>query len=328
MMLAGFESPSGGDILLAGRSLNNVPPYARGIGVVFQNYALFPHMTIAENVAYPLRQRKQPRAEIERRVGEALRMIELDRLADRRPAQLSGGQQQRVALARAIVFEPDLVVMDEPLGALDRRLREQMQLEIRRLHATLGNTVVYVTHDQGEALTMSDRVAVFNRGRIEQIATPEEIYERPATSFVANFIGDNNSLPGTVRDSAGATCSVELRGGHVVAATAARTFRTGEEVELSIRPELINVDAAVPTGASLAAEVRDVTYYGDHAILHCACSGDIPINARIGISRKRAIVPGSRIQVSWRPEDGRALDPRRREPAETADPARDGRSRS
>jgi putative spermidine/putrescine transport system ATP-binding protein len=324
MMLAGFEAPSGGDILLAGRSLSRVPPYARGIGVVFQNYALFPHMTIAENVAYPLRQRKVTRADIDRRVSAALRMIELDGLAARRPAQLSGGQQQRVALARAIVFEPDLVLMDEPLGALDRRLREQMQLEIRRLHATLGNTVVYVTHDQGEALTMSDRVAVFNRGRIEQIATPEEIYEQPATSFVANFIGDNNAIPAVVREANNTACRVELQGGQVLLATAAKMFRVGEAVELSIRPELIDVDVPKASVNSLTADVRDVTYYGDHALLHCASAGDIAINARIGVRHERAIVRGARVHLSWRPEDIRALEPSPRDPDGTdAPPARD-----
>ena len=308
MMLAGFEAPSGGDILLDGRSLKNVPPYSRGIGVVFQNYALFPHMTIAENVAYPLRQRKQSRAEIDRRVGDALGMIELAHLADRRPAQLSGGQQQRVALARAIVFEPDLVLMDEPLGALDRRLREQMQLEIRRLHATLRNTVVYVTHDQGEALTMSDRVAVFNRGRIEQVASPEEIYERPATAFVANFIGNNNAIPAVVREFSATSCKVELRGGHRVQAAATRTFAAGEAVLLSIRPELIEVDGAVTAMNTLAGEIRDITYYGDHALVHCICAGDVIVNARIGIHRKRSLERGSKVRLSWRPEDGRAFE--------------------
>ncbi|MGE3741991.1 MAG: ABC transporter ATP-binding protein, partial [Geminicoccaceae bacterium] len=183
MMLAGFESATHGEIFLDGQPLNNVPPYRRDIGMVFQNYALFPHMTVAENLAFPLRVRKIATAEIEQRVKRALDMVRLGQFANRRPAQMSGGQQQRVALARALVFEPKLVLMDEPLGALDKQLRENMQYEIKHLHERLGLTVVYVTHDQGEALTMSDRVAVFNEGRIQQLAEPAQLYENPTSSF-------------------------------------------------------------------------------------------------------------------------------------------------
>src|SRR5215510_3390675 len=183
MMLAGFEVPTNGRIDLDGRPIDNVPPHKRNIGMVFQNYALFPHMTVAENLAFPLEVRRTPKAEIQSRVARALEMVQLGAYGARRPAQLSGGQQQRVALARALVFEPNLVLMDEPLGALDKQLREQMQLEIKHIHQRLGVTVVYVTHDQGEALTMSDRVAVFHDGLIQQLATPTELYERPANSF-------------------------------------------------------------------------------------------------------------------------------------------------
>ena len=198
MMLAGFEEPTSGDIQMSGQSLRNVPPFRRNMGVVFQNYALFPHKTVFQNVAFPLVQRKISKPAIAEQVGEALRMVELQGYGDRRPNQLSGGQQQRVALARALVFEPNLLLMDEPLGALDKKLREQMQIEIKHLHEALGTTVVYVTHDQAEALTMSDRVAVMDEGRIQQTGTPQEIYERPDSSFVANFIGENNNLDGTV----------------------------------------------------------------------------------------------------------------------------------
>ncbi|MGN4067834.1 ABC transporter ATP-binding protein, partial [Burkholderia gladioli] len=198
MMLAGFETPTDGTILLDGRRLDDKLPHQRDIGMVFQNYALFPHMTIAQNVAFPLSVRKVSRADQKRRVARALEMVELSHLAARRPAQLSGGQQQRVALARALVFEPSVVLMDEPLGALDKRLRETMQYEIMRLHRELALTIVYVTHDQNEALTMSNRVAVFSDGRIQQAATPTELYENAQNAFVANFVGENNGLAGRV----------------------------------------------------------------------------------------------------------------------------------
>jgi putative spermidine/putrescine transport system ATP-binding protein len=198
MMVAGFTPPSSGDIQLNGRSLVALAPERRNIGVVFQNYALFPHMTVRENIAFPLRMRDQSRAVISDKVTAALRLVQLGQLGDRLPKQLSGGQQQRVALARALVFDPDLLLMDEPLGALDRNLREQMQFELRRLHGELGITVVFVTHDQEEALTLSDRVALMNHGTIVQIGSAEDLYERPASRFVAEFIGESNVLSGHV----------------------------------------------------------------------------------------------------------------------------------
>ena len=203
MMLAGFETATHGDIRLGGTSINNIPPHKRGIGMVFQNYALFPHMTVAENLSFPLEVRKLGKSEREEKVKRALGMVQMDEFGGRRPAQLSGGQQQRVALARALVFEPELVLMDEPLGALDKQLREHMQFEITRLAHNLGITTVYVTHDQTEALTMSDRVAVFNDGRIQQLAPPDALYEEPENSFVAQFIGENNTMMGTVENISG-----------------------------------------------------------------------------------------------------------------------------
>jgi putative spermidine/putrescine transport system ATP-binding protein len=197
MMLAGFETATSGDIRLDGRPINSVPPHKRGIGMVFQNYALFPHMTVGENLSFPLEVRGMGKDERETKVKRALDMVQMYDFINRRPAQLSGGQQQRIALARALVFDPSLVLMDEPLGALDKQLREHMQFEIKHLHESLGITVVYVTHDQGEALTMSDRVAVFNDGRIQQLAPPDELYERPDNAFVAQFIGENNKLEDT-----------------------------------------------------------------------------------------------------------------------------------
>mgnify|MGYP000589406527 CR=1 FL=1 len=214
MMLAGFETATHGDIMLNGVSINNIPPHKRGIGMVFQNYALFPHMTVAENLSFPLEVRKLEKSVREEKVARALDMVEMGGFKGRRPAQLSGGQQQRIALARALVFEPELVLMDEPLGALDKQLREKMQFEITALAHRLGITVVYVTHDQTEALTMSDRVAVFNDGRIQQLATPDQLYEEPENSFVAQFIGENNTLNGVVKEVNGSTCTVDLDNGH------------------------------------------------------------------------------------------------------------------
>jgi putative spermidine/putrescine transport system ATP-binding protein len=206
MMLAGFEVPTQGAIFLDGSPIHHVAPHRRGIGVVFQNYALFPHMTVAENVAFPLRVRGVGKAHAAALVQQALDMVQLGTLGWRRPGQLSGGQQQRVALARALVFAPKLVLMDEPLGALDKQLREHMQYEIKRLHEQLGITVVYVTHDQGEALTLSNRIAVFDRGMVQQLATPDVLYEAPQNAFVARFIGENNTLLGCVSSLDRAQC--------------------------------------------------------------------------------------------------------------------------
>ena len=206
MMLAGFETSTSGKISLGGKVLNQLPPHKRDIGMVFQNYALFPHMTVAENVAFPLTVRRLAKSDIEERVTNALNMIKMGDIAHRYPSQLSGGQQQRVALARALVFEPRLVLMDEPLGALDKQLREHMQLEIKQLHEKFGLTIVYVTHDQSEALTMSDRVAVFHKGEIQQIDAPKVLYEEPKTAFVAQFIGENNQIHGTIAS----TCTGSL----------------------------------------------------------------------------------------------------------------------
>ena len=237
MMLAGFESVTSGDIRIRGRSINRTAPYKRNIGMVFQNYALFPHMTVAENLAYPLSVRGMARDEIRDRVAEYLRLVELGDFGGRHPGQLSGGQRQRVALARAMIFEPTLILMDEPLGALDKKLREQMQYEITRLHEKLGFTVIYVTHDQAEALSMSSRIAVFDDGIVQQCAPPAQLYEKPANAFVAEFIGENNFVPGTVDAVDGDVARVAVAGGAPVAAEAAGDLRPGAAVRVSIRPE-------------------------------------------------------------------------------------------
>ena len=239
MLLAGFESVTGGDILVGGAPITRTAPNKRNIGIVFQSYALFPHMTVAENLAYPLKARKMGGDVIADRVAEYLSLVELDGFGDRHPSQLSGGQRQRVALARALIFEPSLVLMDEPLGALDKKLREQMQFEITRLHQRLGFTVIYVTHDQTEALTMSDRIAVFNDGVVQQCATPDELYERPGNAFVADFIGENNMVPGTVVAVEGGMVRVAISGNQHVVTDVADARDVGEACIVSVRPEKI-----------------------------------------------------------------------------------------
>lgn len=265
MLLAGFESQSSGKIWLNQQTIQDIPAYRRNIGVVFQNYALFPHMSVGDNIAFPLKMRGMSKADIRRKVDQALDMVQLLPMRERKPAQLSGGQQQRVALARALVFEPEVVLMDEPLGALDKQLRERMQLDIRELHKRLGLTIVFVTHDQQEALTMSDRIAVFNRGRIEQIGTPREIYDHPRTRFVAEFIGETNLLEGRVAAVNGDKARVRLAGGGELTVLQHEPLVPDQPVLISIRPGRIML-AETASGAdnSMVCGVRDSVYMGDH----------------------------------------------------------------
>ncbi|MDH6169593.1 putative spermidine/putrescine transport system ATP-binding protein [Variovorax boronicumulans] len=273
MMLAGFESPTSGDILLDGKQITGVPPHKRNFGMVFQNYALFPHLSVGQNVAYPLTVRKVPKAEQQTRVQRALDMVQLRGMTDRLPGQLSGGQQQRVALARALVFEPQLVLMDEPLGALDKQLREHMQIELKDLHRQLGVTFVYVTHDQGEALTMSDRVAVFNEGVIQQLDTVDGLYEKPANRFVAGFVGDNTVLKGQLARG-GEHAGMTLPDGRVLQGLNVGGAAAGAAVEACIRPERVVLHRSpaaqdAPGANMLAARVSRVIYFGDHLRLLC-----------------------------------------------------------
>ena len=239
MMLAGFESITSGDITIEGDSIKQTAPYRRNIGMVFQSYALFPHLTVAENLAYPLSVRKMPKGDIKSKVGDYLKLIELDAFGDRYPGQLSGGQRQRVALARALIYEPRLVLMDEPLGALDKKLREQMQFEISTLHHRLGFTVIYVTHDQTEALTMSSRIAVFNNGVVQQCAPPDDLYERPSNAFVADFIGENNFAAGKVEALKKESARITVPGGETIEARNADLEDGEKDCLISIRPEKI-----------------------------------------------------------------------------------------
>jgi putative spermidine/putrescine transport system ATP-binding protein len=308
MMLAGFETATHGEIRLAGRPINNIPPHKRGIGMVFQNYALFPHMTVAENLAFPLEVRGMGRSVRDEKVKRALDMVQMGAFGGRRPAQLSGGQQQRIALARALVFEPDLVLMDEPLGALDKQLREHMQYEIKHLHDRLGITVVYVTHDQSEALTMSDRVAVFNDGVIQQLADPPTLYERPTNAFVAQFIGENNRLMGRVARIQGDTAIVALEGVGDVTAVAVGCGKVGERTMLSIRPERVIIDAN-PSQNALEGTVEELIYLGDHIRCRMNVAGHSDFIVKVPNSAAHAILKvGERTRVGWNTEDCRALD--------------------
>jgi putative spermidine/putrescine transport system ATP-binding protein len=263
-MISGLTTPTSGSIDLAGKPLIPLPPHKRDIGVVFQNYALFPHMSVFKNVAFPLDARGTPSAEIKRRVGEVLETVGLPHVEDRYPAQLSGGQQQRVALARAMVFRPKLLLMDEPLGALDKKLREQIQLEIVRLHRDLGISIIYVTHDQEEALIMSDRVAVFDSGKIAQLSTPEDIYENPKSLFIADFIGDSNRLPVSVLGRDGNAFLVD--GGAKMRGRASTDLPDGKGAMMIVRPERITMSSDDGTTIAnrnvVAGKVKSVIYLG------------------------------------------------------------------
>ena len=310
MMLAGFETATHGEIYLQDVAINNVPPHKRNIGMVFQNYALFPHMTVSENLAYPLIVRRMSKADVQSRVQQALDMVQLGAFGSRRPGQLSGGQQQRVAVARALVFEPQLVLMDEPLGALDKQLREQMQYEIKHIHENLQVTVVYVTHDQSEALTMSNRIAVFNDGIIQQLAPPDELYEAPDNAFVAQFIGENNKLMGKITDTNGTTCTVQADDGSVIQANAVNIDGVGSPTSLSLRPERVAIN---PTQGSLPnvfdARVKELIYLGDHIRTRVQVCGHDDFIVKVPNATKHAeLQPGNTITVGWQVEDCRALD--------------------
>jgi putative spermidine/putrescine transport system ATP-binding protein len=307
LMIAGFETPSRGVIELDGRDLTLSRPYQRNIGMVFQNYALFPHMTARHNVTFPLRMRAFPRREIKERAEKMLALVGLQNFAERYPRELSGGQQQRVALARGLVFDPDVVLLDEPLGALDKNLREQMQVEIKRIHRELGITMIYVTHDQTEAMTMSDRIAVFNQGRIEQVGAPLDVYNRPASRFVAAFIGDSNILSGTIDPARPGM--VELAGIGLV--RVACTDAAAGPVDLLIRPERLR-----PLNGSAAADanvfdmtIDDAINYGD-SVLAIGKANGLPLRARLAGTSPETLRRGAVIRLTWSPADAHVL-PRR-----------------
>jgi putative spermidine/putrescine transport system ATP-binding protein/mannopine transport system ATP-binding protein len=301
MTIAGFETPDAGSIAIGGADVTALPPSRREIGMVFQRYALFPHMTVAENIAFPLKMRRITGAPARERVERALAMVRLEGYGGRRINQLSGGQQQRIALARALVYNPPLLLMDEPLGALDKHLREEMQIEIKHLQKRLGTTVIYVTHDQAEALTMADRIAVLHRGLVQQYASPEDIYERPENEFTAGFIGEINFIGGRLlrREGAwhfaiaGSPATVDL------SATPARPdWRDGAAARLTIRPELIRI---LPAGspAGLAGILDETIYGGGTLACVVTLTGGVRLTARIAAADRPAAGAGSPVTVAW-----------------------------
>ena len=282
MMIAGFTEPSAGEILLEGRRITNLTPNKRNFGMVFQGYALFPHMTVAENIAFPLRVRRMSKTEMEPKVRAAIELVQLGRFADRLPRQLSGGQQQRVALARALVFTPDILLLDEPLGALDRKLRTEVQIELKLLHGRIGTTFIYVTHDQEEALSMSDRIAIIRDGRIVQLGRPEELYEKPVSRFVASFLGESNFLSGTVTLIEPSQFRYQTGGRTLLQSGPAHGFGEHASVLLSLRPEKITLSEEEPTTAMnrLPGEIVTWNYYGStiHFNVRTEALGDIAIS--------------------------------------------------
>ncbi|HEX5466843.1 MAG TPA: ABC transporter ATP-binding protein [Candidatus Limnocylindrales bacterium] len=308
MCLAGFERATGGRIFIDDEDVTTTPPDKRDIGMVFQRYALFPHMSVLDNVAFPLRMRRRPRAEREALARAALELVRLPGVAERRPHQLSGGQQQRVALARAIVFRPRLLLMDEPLGALDKKLRESLQLEIKQLQRQLGTTVLYVTHDQHEALTMADRIAVMHEGAVQQVGPPQQLYEEPANTFVADFLGETSFVDGVVADlGASAACRVATAGGRRFAATLAGpdVVRAGDPVRVAIRPERVVLRPSSADHDGLAGRVIEAVYDGA-STLHLIESAE----GQIIRARLPAGVPpvplGDRVDLVWEPSSARA----------------------
>ncbi len=311
MMLAGFETPTNGEIYLDGNPISNIPPHKRGIGMVFQNYALFPHMTVHENLAFPLKVRKFSKVDADNKVEKALSMVSLSGFGSRMPAQLSGGQQQRVAVARALVFDPAVVLMDEPLGALDKNLRESMQYEIKHIHESIGVTVVYVTHDQSEALTMSNRIAVFNDGKVQQLSSPDKLYEEPVNSFVAEFIGENNTFQGEVSDISNDRCKIKLDSGNEILAKPIRVKSKGEKSIVSLRPERAIIDPDEKMDNKIKGKIEEVIYHGDHTRVRLDLLGNKEFILKVPNSSARMDIKlGNEIKVGWNSFDARALDPK------------------
>ena len=303
-LIAGFELPTEGEVLIGGQPMGVTPAYQRPVNTVFQNYALFPHMTVFENVAFGQEMRHVPKAEIGKHVGDALDMVRLPGLEKRRPKQLSGGQQQRVALARALVNRPKVLLLDEPLGALDLKLRKAMQLELKSLQDRVGITFIYVTHDQEEALTMSDRIAVMNYGLVLQVGTPHEIYERPASRFVADFIGETNLIAGEVASVTAEAIEVKLPGGERIKASLIPRAAVGQAVTLAVRPERVRLEPDPSVGGfnRLEAEVFEVVFNGaTTSILLRLPDGQVLIVRQPTVGTMRTAPPekGQRVRLGW-----------------------------
>ena len=319
-MIAGFEQPTSGRVLLDGEDVSRVPPYKRNVNTVFQQYALFPHMTVADNVRFGPRSKKVAKTEYEDSVRQMLEVVRLAEFADRKPSQLSGGQQQRVALARALVNFPAALLLDEPLAALDLKLREAMQFELKRIQREVGITFVFVTHDQGEALTMSDRIAVMSEGRVEQIGTPQEIYNSPASLFVAGFIGSANLLPGTVVGNDGDDTIIELAAGPRLRARTTTDDKLGDAMSLMLRPErLVAGTEPGPDGRAIDGTVKDVVFQGATAriVVHLADGNDVIASVVTG-TEMPFLHPGNTVHLTWDRDAAFVLDGWPRHPGATA----------
>jgi putative spermidine/putrescine transport system ATP-binding protein len=305
MAIAGFLDDYTGRIHIADRQIDHLPPHRRDIGVVFQHLALFPHMTVGENIAFPLRMRGMKRSEIRHKLTEALELIDLGNLEARFPSQLSGGQQQRVALARAIVFSPPLLLLDEPFGALDRKLRERLQVELKLLHRRLGITVIHVTHDQDEAMAISDRIAVMNKGKVEQFSQPKELYAAPRNRFVADFIGDSVFLHGKLNSIVDGICTVEAEDGGIYVAKSPDSVTPGSPVMVIIRPDsLLLGEDAKGSGNELLGEVTDMMFMGDRTKFEFTLRDRDRITTVVpNVSSKPKVLLGDTILIGWRPKD-------------------------
>ncbi|MFT4162022.1 ABC transporter ATP-binding protein [Shinella sp.] len=305
-MIAGFVQPTGGQILIGSDDVTTLPPERRDIGIVFQNYAIFPHMNVADNIGFGLKLRKRPREEIRTRVADALRQVGLSGYEERYQRQLSGGEQQRVALARVLVTEPRILLLDEPLSALDKSLREEMKYWIKDLQKRLGITTVYVTHDQDEALTMSDRIGVMQKGRIEQVGTPEEIYERPRTLFVTTFIGHSNVIDVTVDKGGGADMTVMLEG-FPLPTRGPENLNAGQPAKLVIRPENIVIDPGADVTVRFPATVLGESYQGALVRYRLAVGGQEIVAERQNSVGNARFLPGASVTVGWDPGRSEAL---------------------
>lgn len=303
-IVSGMILPTSGSVLIDGDDVTYMPPRERGLGMVFQNYALMPHMTVFDNVAFPLRVRKLSRVEIDRRVTDSLEVVRLGAFAKRKPKELSGGQQQRVSIARCLVYKPRLILMDEPLGALDKKLREQLQLEIKKIHKEMGVTVLYVTHDQTEALTMSDRVCVMKQSRIEQVGTPNDLYFRPQSEFVADFIGESNLLPATIAEISGDTATVRTCAGTMLAARVNGHVSHNSRIKILIRPEAVRMQKAKESGQEGITGIVQDRIFNGQSIKYLVAVDEITLAAQVNSSIDApCFSPGERVSIAWSPED-------------------------